>query len=97
MRFRPLPPGLAKEMIRGHEDILTPLVKAQEARTSGGKCPRCGSVLQSRLHPVQVFGANDLIPRKVSFCVDCGFTRDPETGIVIDVGSISRLPERRSP
>lgn len=95
MRFKPLPPGKAEELIQGHVDILTPLVQQRDHRVALAPCPRCKAVLQKRLHPSHLFTDGDLLPRTVAYCVDCGYTQDTATGLILELGSMANLEERK--
>lgn len=97
MLFKPLPPGAAQRLIEGHVDALTPLVKERDFRIKNSRCPRCGGAMQVRLHPNFLFSDGDPLPRSVAHCVDCLFTSDPKTGLVLDTGSYANLQDRPRP
>lgn len=97
MMFKPLPPGAAQKMIAGYRDVLTPEVAERDFRIRNSRCPRCGGAMQTRMHPNFLFSPDDPLPRSVAHCVDCKFTVDPKTNLVLDTGSIANLEERKAP
>jgi hypothetical protein len=97
MLFKPLPPGIAQRLIQGHPDALTPLVKERDFSIKNSKCLRCGGAMQTRMHPNFLFSGDDPLPRTVAYCVDCHFTTDPKTGLILDTGSYANLQDRPKP
>ena len=96
MGFSALPPGMAKRLIQGIDDQLTPLAKAQQQRIARMPCPRCHSAMEPHIHAAHAFTPGELLPRTLARCVDCTCTVDPKTGLVLDVGD-PRLVEDALP
>jgi hypothetical protein len=91
MSFLVLDPRLAAHLIEGEVDELTPASTAKIARIKGMACKRCGSSMHPRLHD-KPFVDTDPLPRMVATC-ECGYTVDPDTGLVIELGSAAKVTE----
>lgn len=93
MGYKPLPPGVAKKLIEGHTDVLTPLANARTYRITESQCPRCHGAMTQKLHATFAFTQDDPLPRTVAVCKDCGYTVDPVTNLVLDVGRPGQVKE----
>lgn len=93
MMFKPLPPGAARKLIEGYRDTLTPLATTLRDRVTSSPCPRCSGALHQVLHPSFMFTNASPLPRTVGRCVDCEYTVDPLTGIVLNVGNPAKVKE----
>lgn len=86
MRYRTLPREVLLKSIEGIPDILTPAVQERDYTIKRVTCPRCRGPVQVRFHPNMIFDSSDPLPRSVATCGDCGYTMDPQTGLVHDTG-----------
>lgn len=93
MTFRTLPPGLAARLIEGCDDKLTPAAEAQRVFFETTPCGRCGSAMEPTIYGRRAFTADTPLPRTVARCVDCGYTVDPHTNLVLDTGDASKIDE----
>ncbi len=90
--FKPLPPGLAQRLIRDEVDELTPLAEARNSQLKAIPCKRCGGNMHPEMLP-HMFSPNDPLPRTCAKCVDCGYTVDPLTGIVLAMGNPGKVED----
>jgi len=82
---------MAKRLIQGIQDELTPLAESRTLRIKSMPCPRCGSSMSPQFYAPKVFSEHDPLPRVVAYCQECGATIDPETNIVLDTGDPRRV------
>lgn len=93
MRLKTLPPELVRELIKGHEDLLTPLAEQRRLDITSRPCPRCQSPMEPTLYGAQPFRPDDPLPRTVARCVECGYTVDRVSGIVLEMGRPEKVEE----
>lgn len=86
MQFRTLPPDVARRAIAGIPNIIAPAVAERDYTIKRHTCPRCAGDLQTRFHPNHIYEAGEILPRSVGTCGDCGYTIDPESNLVLDLG-----------
>lgn len=89
MAFLVLPPKLAAYLIQGEADELTPAADAKIHKIKSMVCPRCKSSMAPRIAD-NPFSENDPLPKMWATC-DCGTTIDPDTGLVVDLGSAAKV------
>lgn len=65
-------------------DILTPMAQAQRLEITSSRCPECGGAVQEHYDPQNVWSDDEALPRAQGKCVDCSYTFDPRTGLVIE-------------
>jgi hypothetical protein len=92
MGYQVLDGELARYLLEGEEDELTPLQEERTAKIKRSPCPRCGAALQPQLNTRQIFDVYSPLPRLLSTC-ECGVEIDPESGIVIDRGKATKVSE----
>ena len=90
--FQPMPAELMLHLLKGEEDELTPAMDLRLASIKKTPCPRCGASLHPQVHPAAPFSSDDPLPRLISTC-ECGFKQDPQTGVVIELGSASKVED----
>lgn len=78
-----MPEALRLRMIAGEEDILTPMAATRKWQTTSNPCTECGGAIQQTMDTSNTFDDGDPLPRTVGKCVDCGFTFEPRTGLVV--------------
>ncbi len=93
MGFKVLPPGLARLLVQGEADELTPLVEKRSTAIRRTPCLRCGGAMQPHLHAQDAYAPDDPLPRQHARCVDCGLIWDPKTNLVLDTGDPSKIEE----
>jgi hypothetical protein len=108
MHWKPMDPEVIQQMIKEHEDILTPLVKAEEEVYKNTKCPVCfQGGCSKKVRPPKVvmtadgptvarspFGDGPL-PEGNAFCIHCSTEFDPKSGIIYKTDA-SVIPSSRS-
>jgi hypothetical protein len=92
MAFQVLPPGLAEYLLQGEVDELTPLNNQRIDKIKKTPCPRCGSSLHPRINTDHTFVENNPLPRLWATC-ECGFQQDPESGLIVDRGSATKVQD----
>lgn len=96
MKLKTMDPSIARSLLEGYEDILTPLAQADNAAFQDATCPTCGSqgcqkvfdppriALGPHGEPVIVstpFG-NGPLPKGFARCQNCETEFDPRSGII---------------
>lgn len=89
MAFLVLDPRIVAHLIQGEIDELTPKSKEKLDKIKSMACPRCKASMHPRVHD-QPFTEHDPLPRMVATC-ECGMVVNPENGIVIELGSASKV------
>lgn len=92
MQLKTLPPGLARRLLEGEEDIITPAMDRQTRIVDLVPCARCRNPLQRYIPPESPFRASG-VPRITGKCEVCGYCVDTETGIVLDTGNAARTKD----
>jgi hypothetical protein len=92
MAYHVLSPELARYLLEGEVDELTPANNARIAAIKRTACPRCGSSLHPKLNMENPFSERDPLPRLWATC-ECGFQQDPETGLIVDRGSATKVQD----
>lgn len=86
---------MIKEILKMYPDELTPLAESRKAYITTMACPRCKVPMSPAVDHQHPFTPDDPLPRQNAKCDECGYTVDPRTGIVLEVGQIMVKPERR--
>lgn len=88
--------ALARKLIEGEDDILTPEIKAEEKLYENTRCPMCGQGgCEKRVSPprtvqdengdlllVSPFNTSSLLPDGFAHCINCGTNFNPLTGMI---------------
>ena len=88
-----LPKGLAALLIQGEEDLITPRVELEQQIRDTTPCPRCGGHFEKVLDPDRAFSPDRVLPRFFHKCEVCGYTHDPHSGLVIDLGNPAKAED----
>lgn len=97
MTFKPLDPELARSLLKGHEDVITPATKVENELYELVHCPVCGEQGADRtmLPPKVVMGENGPVMIRTPFsnttpivkthakCRTCGTEYDAYTRVII--------------
>jgi hypothetical protein len=108
VNWKPMDPNLVRQLIQDQEDIITPLVKAENERYKKLHCPICRQDgCKKRIKPPKViitekgqqvvespFGSSPL-PYGYAVCSHCDTEFDPETGVIYKTKA-STLPSSQS-
>lgn len=74
-------------MLKGQEDILSPLAAQRNSAIKGTPCPRCGTALSPQLAPINaVFSPDDPLPKTLGWCQTCDFVASAETSVIYHTG-----------
>lgn len=76
--FHEMDPKRIREILEGHEDMLTPKAQAFVAAKEAKTCPECGAVLKYRLTDIRNPFDKDGLPRLTGDCEICGFSEELE-------------------
>ena len=90
--YKEMDPEIARRLIEGYEDELTPAAKAQDALYRQFRCPRCKCGLQKEIDSRTAFTGDGLIPKALLRCANCRYLIDPHTGLVVEFGDASKIP-----
>jgi len=94
--LKTMDPDTIRELLKGHEDIITPEVKAEEAFFRNVACPICKEGdCQKRMQPPRFLARDGEEPELVSspfnsgilaesfaHCIHCGTDFNPYTGMI---------------
>ena len=102
--FKEMDPELIKAILEEEEDVLTPLVEADQKLYDDTACPQCygKTIPENDLRHLrvnkdgsEVVSVSDRpIPKKLCRCVDCGALVDPFSGIQLEMGNIGKIRPR---
>ena len=91
--YKELDPEMAWKAIEGHENILSPAAKAQEAFYRQFRCPRCRQGLEKEFDPRHTYADPDsIVARALLRCGNCSYLIDPHSDIVLEYGDASKIP-----
>lgn len=93
MDLKTLPPEWIHKMTKFEDDILTDAARDRSLKIRYSQCPRCGGSFEEKLHPSFMFTEDEPLPRTVGRCRECGFTKDPKTGLVLDLGNPAKAED----
>ena len=74
-------------------DLLTPMAQAQREAITTSRCPECGGAVEEHYDPKHVFTDDEPLPRAFGRCVDCEYTFDPRSGLVIETSKRWKIEE----
>lgn len=81
--FKELDPEVVRKALEGEVDILTPMVKKEEAFFRNQVCPVCDSTSsEAFLNASNPFTAGSPLPNKRLRCLDCKTEFDPYSRLV---------------
>jgi ssDNA-binding Zn-finger/Zn-ribbon topoisomerase 1 len=90
--YKEMDPELARRLIEGYQDELTPELKAQDAFYRKFRCPRCKGALKKEVDARTAFTGDGLIPKALLRCPNCRYLIDPHTNLVVEFGDASKIP-----
>jgi rubredoxin len=81
--FTPLSEKEIKKLLKGQQDILTPMVNKEEAFFRAARCPGCGAGgAISFINSSRPFAPGNPLPNKLLRCQSCQLEFDPYTGLI---------------
>ena len=81
--FKMLDPEVIRKAIEGQEDVISPLVKKEEAFFRNIPCRVCKSeATETILNTANPFTAGVPLPNKLIRCLQCRTEFDPYTGLI---------------
>lgn len=93
MQLKVMSATLVRRLLAGEQDVLTPLAEQRRFDITTKPCPRCGGAIHQYLDPQHAFSPENPLPRSVGRCVDCGYTYDAASGIVLNNGNPAKVEE----
>jgi hypothetical protein len=92
--FKELDPELHLKLVEGYEDELAPEAAKLEAfYQAHRKCKRCGQMMRKETDVRTAWEEGHLLPKSLLRCDDCGFLIEPFTGVILDSGKASKIPQ----
>lgn len=85
--FKPMDEATILEILKGHEDVLTPMVKSDQAVYDAQICPTCGSAMMPEPDIDRLLTGGRPIPKHLSRCPVCTCLIDPFSGLVLEIGN----------
>jgi hypothetical protein len=72
------------ELIKGHQDVLTPAAQAEQEFFRQVSCPSCGGKSHDQmLHAARPFSEGAILPNKILVCQQCKTEFEPRSGIIL--------------
>jgi hypothetical protein len=92
--FKELDPELHLKAIEGYQDELTPEATKMEAFYQvHRKCKRCGDMLRKEVDARTAWTGEGGLAKALLKCDNCGFLLEPFTGVVLNTGDASKIPQ----
>ena len=83
---KPLTQDEIWKLLEGQEDVLTPLVKKEQAFFRNSTCPSCGgSSHLPFVNPRRPFSQGSPLPNKILKCLQCETEFDPNSNLITSV------------
>ena len=79
------------DILRDHEDILTPMVERNQAVYESTNCPTCGSAMIIEPYIRRMLANSNTLPKHLSRCPVCDCLVDPFSGIILEHGHKEKL------
>jgi len=110
--LKTMDPAVIRKMLEGHEDILTPEAKAEEAFYRNTQCPMCGARdCQKKIYPTKAIVDDEgnveviespfnggILPDGYAHCIHCDTDFNPHTGMIFSTeASMIHGPEGGTP
>lgn len=74
------------ELLKGHQDVLTPMARSEENLLKATPCPQCGNAgCDPYVDPERPFRKGQPLPYKLLRCDSCGIEFDPQSRIILSV------------
>lgn len=87
MGFKEMDPEKVWELIKGQEDILTPIANREVEVFHSAVCPSCGSSDHSPfIDGARPFVKGYLLPNKLLKCLKCQTEFNPRTNLITRAG-----------
>lgn len=83
-------PEVAKKLLEGQRDVMTPLSEDREKFYASQTCPRCGGNCRKLGNYHTMYTGDDALPKFYLQCLACGEEFDPHTGIILKTGNVGR-------
>jgi len=91
MLFKEADEAKLLKIVDEYEDVLTPLVEADQAIYDACVCPRCGSSMYVHPDINRLLANNRPIPKHLVKCSACDCVVDPFSGIMVEMGNLGLL------
>lgn len=91
MLFKEMDQDEILKIVEKYDDILTPLVEADQQIYDCQVCPRCGSSMYVKADIHRLLANNRPIPKHLVKCAACDCVVDPFSGIMVEMGNLGLL------
>jgi hypothetical protein len=72
-----------RELLKGHDNLITPLANSELAVISKAACPQCGSQsFQQVVNPRNPFSTGAVTPNTIATCLACNAEFNPKSGFL---------------
>lgn len=83
MAIKEMDPDLARKLLEGQVDVLTPLTQKENEVFSSVACPHCSSSeVQVFVNRAAPFSKGSPLPNKLMKCLGCEAEFNPRNGII---------------
>jgi hypothetical protein len=97
MRLKFLDPEIARKLMEGHEDVVTPAAKASERFYAAQSCIRCGGSCRKVGDVRTMFQQGEIMPQYRLECLACGCEFNPHSGMIVKMGNLGEALEPAVP
>ena len=81
--FKPLKESEIRELLKGQQNVLTPLIDKEEAFFRASRCPVCGAGgAQPFVDPARPFVVGNPLPNRLLRCNSCQTEFNAYTGLI---------------
>lgn len=91
MLFKEMDETTLLEIVNEYDDVLTPMVEADQAIYDACVCPRCGGAMHVKPDINRLLANNRPIPKHLVRCSACECVIDPFSGLMVEMGNLGLL------
>lgn len=91
MLFKETDEAKLLEIVSEYEDVLTPMVEADQAIYDSQVCPRCGGSMYVKPDIRRLLANTRPIPKHLVKCSACDAVVDPFSGLLVEMGNLGLL------
>lgn len=82
--FKEMDPEHIRELIDGHENVISPAMEREQSFLKSISCPRCGEFeTEARINSKRPFSHGMILPNKILVCLRCQTEFEPHTKLIL--------------
>lgn len=87
MLFKPMDEATLLDILKDYDDVLTPMVEADQQVYQEQSCPTCGSGMIVEPDVNRMLNSSRPIPKHLCRCPVCEHLIDPFSGLTLEMGN----------